>query len=70
MREFKWREEAISSMSPSFVLLTIRTGLDVPNNVIVHARPPEVPPNEFDCLVLAKMFGYLTVVFGFKDFLD
>ena len=70
MREFEWGEKAVSPMSPSFVLLTVRTGLDVPNNVFVHARPPEVPPNEFDCLVLAKMSGYSTVVFGFKDFLD
>ena len=69
MREFEWGEEAVLPLSPGFVLQTVRTGLNVPNNVFVLAGPPEVSLNELNFLVLAKMSGYSAIVFRFKDFL-
>jgi len=49
------------------VLLAVGAASDEIDNSFIHFWPPEVPPNEFDGLVLTHVSRYLGVVFRFKD---
>ena len=54
-------------MAAAVVLLAVRTGLDILNNVIIHLRPREVPPYELDSLILSEMSYYLRVMLRLQN---